>query len=71
LAEAANHYVALGEEAATKELESLTSDWTEDRKGGFSTNERIGWICRILFQPKGKEPLRAPAFVLLAATLVA
>jgi hypothetical protein len=63
LAEAANHYVALGEKAAIKELEALTSDWTKDhRRGEFSRNERVGWVCRVLFQPKEKEPLRQPSF---------
>ena len=62
LAEAVNHYVALGEKAAVKELEDLVSDWEKDFKQDFSRNERIGWVCRILFQPKEKEPLREPAF---------
>src|SRR5262245_35377670 len=61
LAEAVNHYVDLGEEAAIKELESLSSDRiTSDdvlsATGSFSRAERIAWVCRILFQPKGKEP---------------
>ena len=63
LAEAANHFVALGEKPAIKELEDLTSDWSKDHRGGdFSKNERVAWVCRILFQPKEKEPLRQPAF---------
>jgi hypothetical protein len=66
LAEAANHYIALGEKAALEQLESLTLDRDADfrhlRKRAFSRNERIGWVCRILFQPRGKEPLRPPAF---------
>jgi hypothetical protein len=62
LAEAANHYIALGEKAALKELDSLTLDWDTDHNGGFSRNERIGWLCRILFQPRDKEPLRGPAY---------
>ena len=62
LAEAVNHYIALGEEAAIKELESLTLDSATDSKGGFSRKERMGWVCRILFQPQGKDPIRPPAF---------
>ena len=64
LAEAVNHFVGLGEKAAIKKLESQVLDWHADAdfKLGFSTNERIGWVCRILFQPKGNEPLRDPAF---------
>jgi hypothetical protein len=66
LAEAVNHYVDLGEEAAIKELEFLTSDWmTRDKitsvTGDFSRKERIGWVCRILFQ-QGKNPLRPPLY---------
>jgi len=63
LAEAVNHYVALGENAAIKELESLAEDWREvDINRGFDLNERVGWVCRILFQPKGKKPLRPPSY---------
>jgi hypothetical protein len=62
LAEAVNHYIGLGEKPALKALESEILDWDADYKNGFSRNERIGWVCRILFQPKGKEPLRGPAF---------
>jgi len=63
LAEAVNHYVALGENAAIKELEDLTLDWEkEDTAGEFSKNVRVGWVCRILFQPKEAKPLRQPSF---------
>lgn len=63
LAEAANHFIALGEEAGMKELESLTADpKVRDFKDGFRRHERIGWVCRILFEPKGNEPLRPPAY---------
>ena len=62
LADAANHFIALGERAAVKELDSLILDWDTDFQGEFSRNERIGWVCRILFGPKEKEPLRAPAY---------
>jgi hypothetical protein len=62
LAEAANHYIAVGEKESIKELESLILDWDTDHEGGFSRNERIGWVCRILFEPKEKEPLRGPWF---------
>lgn len=60
LAEAVNHFVDLGEKAAIKELESLTADDDADPNEGL--NERIGWVCRILFQPKGTEPLRGPRY---------
>jgi hypothetical protein len=62
LADAANHYIALGEKAAVRELESESPEWDTDHKAGFSRNERIGWVCRIVFQPKGKKPLRGPAY---------
>jgi hypothetical protein len=62
LAEAANHYIALGEKAGTEELESHVVDWEVDHREGFSRNERIGWICRIVFQPRSAEPLRSPRY---------
>jgi hypothetical protein len=63
LAQAVNHFVALGETTAVWELEDLTLDWVKDHeKAGFSRNERIGWVCRILFQPTEKEPLREPRY---------
>ncbi len=62
LAEAVNHFVALGEEAAVQELRGLLSDRTTDLKHGYSHTERVGWMCRILFEPKADEPLRPPGF---------
>ena len=52
-AKAVNHFVALGEGSAVQELKVIASDSHTD-------NERIGWICRVLFEPKS-ERLR-PAF---------
>src|SRR5262249_40890802 len=60
LAEVVNHYVALGEDAAVKELKALVPKGFSGFKRGFSMDERIGWVCRILFEPKGTEPLRPP-----------
>ena len=60
LAEAVNHFVDLGEAAAVKKLEALSVGWSAG--GSIGRNERLSWICRILFQPKGKEPLRGPAY---------
>lgn len=54
LAKAVNHFVAQGEDASVKELKQLAS------KG--DCEEEIGWVCRILFQPKGNEPLRDPGY---------
>ncbi len=51
LAEAINHYVALGEKATIKELESVDEIGSEN-------DGRIEWVCRILFEPKAKSPLR-------------
>jgi hypothetical protein len=62
LAEAVNHYVTLGEKTALKDLESAKLNWDEDFRDGFSRNERVGWVCRVLFQPKKKEPLRGPLY---------
>lgn len=48
-ARSANVYIALGEEEGIKLLESQVGLW--DGKG-FTKNERIGWLCRVLFEPK-------------------
>jgi hypothetical protein len=70
LAEAVNRYVAIGEDAAIKELQQASlqeSSQTEFFAGkGYSVNERIGWVCRILYEPRGHSPLRAPKFGVLA-----
>jgi hypothetical protein len=69
LAEAVNRYVVIGETATIKELQQLSvqENSTEDffAGKGFSVNERIGWVCRILYEPSGRSPLRAPKFGVL------
>ena len=66
LVDAVNHFVAIGEDASVKELggiisnEAANTNWIFCRT--FSVDERVGWICRILFEPKGKSPLRAPEY---------
>jgi hypothetical protein len=66
LAEAANHYIAIGEAATLKELAQVAAQ--ENSAGeyfqgkGFSVSERIGWVCRIIYQPRDGAPLRAPRF---------
>lgn len=67
LAEAANYYIRLGEAEGIKQLEAHTVDWDSDGldadwNNRISRNERVGWVCRIVFKPKGKEPLRAPRY---------
>lgn len=69
LANAANYFIGLGEDAAVKELEQLSeieAAEAEKNRGfdtrGFSINERIGWVCRILFEPKDGTYIRAPMF---------
>lgn len=65
LAEAVNHYVALGERAGVGELVELSrknpNPWSKPGDG-FSVCERFGWICRILFSSKTAQPLREPRF---------
>jgi hypothetical protein len=65
-AEAVNHFVALGEDAARKELDGLTLDGSKDFEihgdGQWSVNDRIGWMCRVLFEPKNGNSLRGPLF---------
>jgi hypothetical protein len=73
LADAVNHFVGIGEDASVRELQELSEVEAADAEKnrgfntrGFSINERIAWVCRILFEPKGvpKSPpyLRAPKF---------
>jgi hypothetical protein len=62
LAEAANYYIRLGEAEGIKQLEAHTVDWDSDWENPISRNERVGWVCRIVFKSKGKEPLRAPRY---------
>lgn len=62
LADAANHYIALGEARAIKELKALDEDFVESMDRGFHRNERIGWVCRIIFAGKGTKPLRPPMY---------
>lgn len=63
--EAANHFVGLGEDAAVRYLRRLSLDDRKDfaeHRGEWSVNERIGWMCRVLFEPKDAEPIRQPFF---------
>ncbi len=66
LAEAANHYIAIGEASSLKELEQLAAQENSAAEyfqgKGFSVGERIGWVCRIVYQPRDRFPLRAPKF---------
>lgn len=64
-AEAVNHFISLGEDNAVKELRRLALRPGEDfiaSHGEFSVNERIGWVCRVLFQPNDGKPLRPPLY---------
>lgn len=62
LAEAANYYIELGEARAIKELKALEEDFGESMDRGFNRNERIGWVCRIVFQGTNGKPLRQPFY---------
>ena len=64
LAAAVNYFIALGEESAVRELSAIAPDHDFKRylNKGFNLPERVGWVCRILFQPKGNQPLRAPGY---------
>lgn len=64
LAEAVNHFVAIGEPATFKELDTFLADdsahtnYLFDR--GYNVNERIAWIFRILYEPKPGIPMLVP-----------
>jgi prepilin-type N-terminal cleavage/methylation domain-containing protein len=62
LANAVNHFVAIGEATAILELNTLASEEFEFTHREFSIHERIGWVCRVLFVPRGREPLRQPLY---------
>lgn len=62
LARAANHYISLGEARAIKELKLLEEDIVVSASRRFQRNERIGWVCRIIFQGPKDLPLRPPAY---------
>jgi hypothetical protein len=62
LAQSANALIAMGEEKAVDLLQSSIRDFETDLSFGFSTNERIGWLCRLIFESKSDKPLRAPYF---------
>jgi hypothetical protein len=70
LAEAVNHYVTIGETATTEELQQLAAQEKSDSGffdgHGFCMGERIAWVCRILYEPRGHTPLRAPRFGILS-----
>jgi hypothetical protein len=67
-AEAVNYYVGLGENRAITELEGLASTketYLETYRKGFTLHERVGWMCRVLFEGKAGHALRPPKFGVL------
>ncbi len=72
LSQAANYFISMGEEKAFEKLSSLASFNGAERRWAlaaaspkvtsFSLNSRLSWMCRILYEPRGAEPLRPPRF---------
>ena len=62
LADAANYYIEIGEKRAIRELMLLEEDSSRSMERGFNRNERIGWICRIVFRGRNDAPLRPPRY---------
>lgn len=60
-AEAINHYVDMGEEKAITSLRTLARSKPQGDMGDRA-KRRMAFICRVLFEPKGNAPLRAPLF---------
>jgi hypothetical protein len=58
-AETVNHFVVLGEDAAIQELRNLTLEKINDSQSSLDVHQRIGWVCRVLFEGKTKS-LRPP-----------
>jgi hypothetical protein len=64
-AEAVNHFIEVGEDTAVEELRGLVIDRIKDHRdhrGEWSVNERIGWMCRVLFLPKTNTLIDPPRF---------
>jgi len=61
IAEAVNHFVELGEEAADAELRHLHATLKPDPTGWIDANERLLWVCRVLYDPKAGELIPMPA----------
>ena len=61
-AEAVNYFVNVGEDAAVKELNGLALNGGQQFTNGFDVNARIGIICRVLFEPRGDNPIRPPYY---------
>ncbi len=62
LSEASNYYIGFGEDRAIKELKALEQGLGESISQNFDRNERIGWICRIIFKGEQGQPLRQPNY---------
>jgi hypothetical protein len=64
LAEAANHFITIGEQATFKELKAfIVEDSTQTNyrfSRGYNVDERIGWMFRILYEPKDGIPMLVP-----------
>jgi hypothetical protein len=56
-ADAVNYYVDLGEAEAIREMRATVDDAEPHARPSL----RICHLCRVLFEPKGKEPLRSAA----------
>src|SRR5262245_17297852 len=62
LARSANELIALGEDKAVKLLIESSGEMEPEPTTGIDKNERVGWLCRLVFEPKNDEPLRPPRF---------
>lgn len=58
--EAVNYFIELGEDAAVRNLDIIGAK--EQVYNGFHPHERVGWMCRVLFDSKNAEPIRQPFF---------
>lgn len=63
IAEAANHFIALGKRDGLAELRGLAS--IRNSAGFVDGYDRFGYLCRILFLPRESKSLREPAFGVL------
>ncbi len=61
LAQAVNHYVAIGEEASIYELTAVdASGDIAPHVSNLILDQRIAWVCQILFRPNDNQPIGNP-----------
>jgi hypothetical protein len=61
-ADAVNHYVALGKDKTLDEFKAIDREVGKASYLASDADDRMGWVCRVLWIPKSTQPLREPRF---------